>query len=99
MIFAITWLPEAEATFKANLDYLERGWDNNTRNKFVHSTEEVLRKIRKNPKSFPLHRPASDVRKAIINKRISLFYRPKGDKTVELMTFWSSYRDPQNLKL
>jgi hypothetical protein len=82
-----------------NMDYLAREWDNKVLYKFLDDIEKVLQKIKQNPNSYPLHKSSENVRKYKINRRIILYYKVVNDETIEPITFWNTYRNPENLKI
>ena len=98
MRYKIIVRPEAELTFNQNLDYLALEWNNKVMNQFLDRVDEIIQKIKENPFSFPLYGYENNVRKAIINKRMILYYRIIDDTKIELLTFWNTYRNPKDLK-
>jgi plasmid stabilization system protein ParE len=54
MNFKLRWTSEAEKTFGQNLEYLSKEWSNAATNDFIDRVEEVLEKIKANPKLYPL---------------------------------------------
>lgn len=95
----INWTSESERTFNQNLDYLSKEWDVSILNSFLDRVEEVLERIRSNPKLYPLHRPKENVYRCIIHERIILYYRIVDDSTIDLLTFWNTAQDPDKLKV
>ena len=98
MSFEILTTPESELTFYQNLDYLAKEWQDKVTSQFIDRVDNVIQKIRLNPLLFPLHGYEDNVRKAIINKRIILYYRIIDDAKIELLTFWNTSRDPKDFK-
>jgi len=99
MSYVIRWLHEAEMTMIQNMDYLAANWDNKVQYQFFSDVESALLKLKEDPQLYPLYRPESNIRKYKINKRVILYFRVIDSTTIELMTFWNTYRDPKNLKL
>jgi plasmid stabilization system protein ParE len=95
----IRWTSESKRTFNQNLAYLSEDWGNSVINSFLDRVDSVLDQIRKNPAQFPLHNPSSDIRKCVVHKRIILYYKIVNETTIDLMTFWNTYQDPEKLKL
>lgn len=46
----LNWTSESEETFNQNLEYLAKEWDNIVVNDFLDRVEEVLEKIKSNPR-------------------------------------------------
>ena len=97
MSFRIKTTREAESTFNQNLDYLEKEWNNEVMIEFLNRVDQVVETINENPFLFPLVGYENDVRKATINKRITLYYRIIDEVTIELLSFWNNYRDPTKM--
>lgn len=95
----LRWTPESKKTFNQNLEYLSVEWDNQVINNFLERVEEVLEQIRSNPKLYQLYRPKDKIYKCVVHKRIVLYYRIVDSKHVDLLTFWSTYQDPDKLKV
>jgi len=99
MSYSINWTIEAQETFDQNIVYLEQEWNNKVLNKFLDRVNNVLQKIKINPFLYPLDELSESARKCVINKRIVLYYRVFNDSTIDLVTFWNTYQNPDNLKL
>jgi hypothetical protein len=67
-------------------------------NQFLDRVDDVIQKIKQNPFLFPLYEYQNNIRKAIINKSIILYYRIVDDTTIELLTFWNTNRNPKDLR-
>ncbi|MBS1584931.1 MAG: type II toxin-antitoxin system RelE/ParE family toxin [Bacteroidetes bacterium] len=98
MSYTVYWTPQAEQTFIANLEYLEKSWTNAVINDFLDRVEEVLQTLRESPYIYSLHREQDGVRKCVVNERIVLFFIIN-EETITLLSFWNTYQDPQNLFL
>jgi plasmid stabilization system protein ParE len=95
----LRWTSESKKTFNQNLEYLSEEWDNQVINNFLDRVEEVLEQIRRNPELYPLHRPEDKLYKCIVHKRVILYYKVVDDEHIDLLTFWNTYQDPDNLKV
>ena len=98
MTYSLRWTPEAVKTLKQNLEYLTTEWDNHVINNFLDRVEGVLNTIEENPLLYPLHRTKENIRKCIVNKRIILFYKIIDDRYIDLLTFWNTYQNPNDLR-
>ncbi len=99
MSYTLNWTTESKKTFNQNLEYLSEEWDNPIVNNFLDRVEVVLEQIKSNPKLHPLHRPMDKVYKCVVHKRIILYYKIVDDKTIDLLTFWNTYQDPDKLEV
>jgi hypothetical protein len=66
---------------------------------FIDRVEEVLEKIKANPKLYPLYRPSKSVYKCVVHHRIILYYKVVDEEIIDLLTFWNTYQDMDKLKL
>ena len=95
----INWTSESEKTFNQNLEYLGKEWDAVVINRFLNRVEEVLEKLKSNPRLYPLHGSSANIHKCIIHERIILYYKVVSEETIDLLTFWNTYQDPDKLKV
>ena len=99
MSYRLRWTPESKRTFNLNLDYLSRKWDKSVTNNFLDRVDEVLNLISENPLLYPVHRSDVNVHRCVINERIIVYYRIVDYENIDLITFWNTYRNPENLNL
>lgn len=71
----IVWSHLAKITYSEILENLDVYWAKREMKNFVQLTDGLLQKIRKNPKFCPCVNENLGVRKGIIHKNVSLFYR------------------------
>jgi hypothetical protein len=67
---------------------------------FFDKVDHLLKIISDNPEIFPEINKKNKVRRCVIVKQISLYYKIKDDqKQVDLLTFWDNRQDPEKLRL
>ena len=94
----ISWTPTAKKTYFKVLDYLAENWTKREVTNFMNEVESLLTQITDNPEMFQASRKKKNVRKALITKHNTLYYRIKPrNKELELITFWDNRQDPQKL--
>ena len=98
MALKIQWTKRAEKSFNRIVEYLEEEWSEASTKKFVQKTNKLLSQIAENPEICPAIEGKEDVRKGMVTKQTSVFYRVK-DKFIQLITFWDNRRNPDKLKL
>jgi plasmid stabilization system protein ParE len=98
-MIAINWTPEAERTFSQNLEYLAYRWGNTVLLDFINKVDNALEVIASNPEAFPLHNTTPNVHKCVVVPQITVYYRIVDDSTIDLLTFWNNYQNPDKLKL
>ena len=90
-------LPKAETSLQPILDYLLEEWSISVHNDFLDDVAKITEQISEHPKSFPVSKK-NQIRRAIINKHIVLFYLEKND-VIEVLLFWNMSKNPRKLKL
>lgn len=93
----IIWSKEAVADYHENIEYLLEEWSESVAINFIEEVESVIDIIEKQPEIFPMSDHQS-VRRAVIRKQITLFYKII-DNRVYLLRFWNNYKDPKSRKL
>jgi plasmid stabilization system protein ParE len=93
----VKWTARAKTDYTLILEYLHANWTKKELQTFTGKTAKVLFQIAKNPKIFPASKK-KDVRKCVLIKQISIYYRIKKNE-IELLSFWDNRRTPKKLKL
>lgn len=90
----IIWSDKAENSLDEILDYLEDKFSVKTASEFDEEVYGIIRLIRENPFLFPIF-SGNSIRKAIIHKYTTLFYRIEKDKNeILLISFFQSRKNP-----
>jgi len=91
----ISWTPTARKTYFKILDHLAEEWTKREVKNFINEVESLLEQIETNPEMFQASRKKKNVRKGIITKHNTLYYRIKPrKKELELISFWDNRQDP-----
>ncbi len=99
MAVTVYWSDEAKKTYAANIAYLQNDWTANEVKKFILRSEYVVMNIEDNPKLYSVSNKNKKIRKATVNKQITLFYQYYPlKKMVVLLSFWNNYQDNKRLK-
>ncbi len=93
----IIWAPSAEADLKGVLFYLQNRWSEQVIAKFISKVEDAIELIVTKPKTFPFINKELQLRKCVITKHNTLFYRELHHK-IEIVRLFDSRQDPQKLK-
>jgi len=94
MAYEIKWTKKAEKSFEQLVNYLEKNWSEKSAGKFVQITDKKLRLIAENPDIFPDLENKKGIKKGIITKQTSLYYRVY-KKAIQLITFWDNRKNPE----
>ena len=92
----IVWSPSAESDFANILGYLQENWEERVTNQFIDLTEDILTQISINPRQFPLIHKKEKIRKCVITKHNTLFYR-ESNSQVEILRIYDTSQDPNTL--
>ncbi|MCW3808029.1 type II toxin-antitoxin system RelE/ParE family toxin [Plebeiibacterium marinum] len=92
-----TWSPAAEEDLRLILDYLQSKWSQHVVNKFINRIDDNIGLIMEDPKIFPVINAELQIRKSVITKQNTLYYRVVSDG-VEIARLFDSRQDPKKLK-
>jgi plasmid stabilization system protein ParE len=99
MVSEIIWSPLAIRTYGENIDYLEKSWTVKEVEKFIDSTAEKLKVLKRFPNTGYPSNQNRYLRKTLIGKRIILIYRYKPrKKSIELIRFFNTWQSPEALQ-
>lgn len=94
----ISWTPTARITYFKVLDHIAENWTSREVESFINEVESLLSQIADNPEMFQASRKKKNVRKGLITRHNTLYYRIKPrKKEIELITFWDNRQDPGKL--
>jgi plasmid stabilization system protein ParE len=92
----IIWSGLSENDFANILDYLDKTWGPKVATDFIDLTENIVNQISINPKQFPICYKRKKVRKCVLTKHNTIFYRD-GKTDVEILRIYDTRQDPNNL--
>lgn len=93
----IVWSPLAVSDVEKTLDYLQKEWNEQVTLAFLDEIDKLLKQISFNPKQFPQVNRKLKVRKCVLTKQNTLFYR-ENKGFVELLRFFDTRQNPKKLK-
>lgn len=94
----VIWSPLAEQDLDALLNYLHTAWNDSVVNQFLDELEHLIKHISANPHLFPLVHVKKKVRKCVISKHNSLFYR-ETKQEIQILRLFDTRQHPKNLKI
>jgi plasmid stabilization system protein ParE len=92
----IIWSPLSENDFAIILDYLDKNWGSKVALNFIDLTENSLNQISYNPRQFPICYKRKRIRKCVLTKHNSIFYRD-GKMSIEILRIYDTRQDPNTL--
>lgn len=98
MTLKIRWSPRAVTDIKSHLNYVDKKWGESISKELLNRIEEVLESITKNPVLYPSFKKRENIHRCVVTSQIVLYYRIKND-VIELITFWDTRQNPENLNL
>jgi plasmid stabilization system protein ParE len=96
MGYKIIYSNLATKTIDDNLNYLINNWSIKSSAKFLDKVDKTIVLLLENPEFYPFWNTSNNIRKAIIVKQITLFYKVK-ENTIEILLFWNNYQNPEKL--
>ena len=96
--YSIEWTDNALSELKATFDYIEHNWTEKELRKLSNDIERTVNLISNNPNLFPITE-GRNVRKAVVKKLNTLYYREKNNKRVEILSFFSNRQSPNKRKI
>jgi len=99
MAVEVLWSDQAKKTYAGNIAYLEEHWTGTEISKFILRAQYVVLNIENNPELYSYSGKKKKIRKAVINKRVTLYYSFRKSKgQVILLSFWNNYMDDKKRK-
>ena len=92
----IIWSPLSENDFVSILEYLQKNWDSKVVEGFIEITFSSVSQISINPKQFPMIYKNKKIRKCVLTKHNTLFYRDRKD-CVNILRIYDNRQDPKKL--
>jgi len=88
----IKWSNEAKLSYEKEIDYLINTWEFKIVEDFEGRTNTLIDLLKTNKKMCPISKKYG-LRKCVIHPNVSLIYKIKNSKTIELVTFISNRKD------
>ncbi len=93
----IIWSPLAEEDLGNILEYLAENWNQKVIIRFLNKIDLVTDQITKVPNQYPIINRKLQVRKCVVTKQNTLFYR-ENEKRIEILRLYDTRQDPKKLK-
>ena len=96
--YRILWTDHAISELKETIDYLENNWTEKELRKFSAKLDHTIELISKSPEIFPDSFEKKGIRKAVVEKHNSLYYRINRN-SIEIISLFSNRKDPNKKDL
>lgn len=93
----IIWTKLAKITYVEILENIKVRWTFKEMKAFNDLTNEIILKIKQNDIQFPNPNSQLGIKKAIIHKTVSVYFKQENEK-VYLITFFNNRMNPETLK-
>ncbi len=94
--YKIRWTKHASDELRQTIRYLEENFSEKEIKRLVQRIESTIEVITRNPKLYP-ESEKKDIRRAVVLKYNTLYYRIKQD-TIEVLSFFSNRQNPRKRK-
>lgn len=99
MAVKVNWSDESRRTYDENIRYLLKEWTEREVKRFVQQTDYVISRLQEHPESYNPSLKNKKVRRARLNKYITVYYRYYASRReILLLSFWNVKQDPGKLK-
>lgn len=94
----VTISERAERNLDDLMEYLENEWPERVKENFKKKLVNTIKLISENPHLFPASEIKKDVRKCVLTKHNSMYYRIVKHE-IQIITIHDNRRNPKDLKL
>ncbi|MFM6947969.1 MAG: type II toxin-antitoxin system RelE/ParE family toxin [Aquirufa sp.] len=96
--YKILWTNFALRELEITIEYLQANWTERELRNLAVEIEETLNLLSHNPNLFQATDARKDIRRVVIAKHNTLYYRVK-DNSIEIISFFSNRQNPMKRKL
>ena len=96
--YKILWTDFALSELEKTIEYLEENWTERELRNLAVEIEETLTLLSHNPNLFQVSDIKKEIRRVIVAKHNTLYYRVKNN-TIEILSFFSNRQSPKKRKL
>lgn len=93
----IIWSPLAEKDLGNILEYLAENWNQKVLHRFLIKIDTITDQIANAPNQYPVINKKLRVRKCVVTKQNTLYYR-EIEKRIEILRLYDTRQDPKKLK-
>lgn len=86
----------AERKLENLFEYLVINWSIKVKNEFINKIDKSIKLIKEHPESFPASEKEKGLRKCVVTKQTTLYYR-FDDKQIKVVTLFDNRQNPSKL--
>ena len=94
----VIWSPSARTDIENISEYIKHEWGNNVLSRFLLKVNWIINQIVINPKQYPVINSRLKIRKCVITKQNTLYYRFLNGN-IEIVRIYDTRQDPGKLKI
>jgi plasmid stabilization system protein ParE len=95
--YKIRWTDHALAELSNTVDYLTANWSENEIIQFANAVDNTVEIISRHPEIFPTSNKKRKIRKAVVDKNNTIYYRVKLD-SVQILSVFGTRQNPTKRK-
>ncbi len=92
----VKWSSLADDDFAKLLEYLENKWNKKVCLKFITKLDYCINLIHKNPNQFPFFNSELQIRKCVVTKQNTLYYRVSNTR-IDILRLYDTRQNPETL--
>ncbi len=97
--YNVIWTDHALSELDLTIEYLLINFSDEEVSRLARSIETTLANISRNPLMYPRSEKSGGVRRAVVLRFNTLYYRVNSDdRCIEVLSFFSNRRDPESLE-
>jgi len=94
----VIWSPSAKTDIENISKYIIQEWGKNALSRFLKKVNRIIAQIVLNPSQYPQINTSLRIRKCVITKQNTLFYRFINGK-IEIVRIYDTRQDPKKLRI
>ena len=93
----VFWNKLAKADYFKIVDYLIDIWGDSSAQNFIVEVDKIESILESGKADFEITN-RKNIRRYVLSKHVTLFYKTYGKDSVELLRFWNNYQDKNRMK-
>jgi plasmid stabilization system protein ParE len=94
----LRWNKKAKSDYHRIIDYILFNWGEASAQNFIDLVDKFESILETGNVDFETT-IRKDIRRCVLSKQVTLFYKTYNDGTVELLRFWNNYQDISSINL
>lgn len=94
----VHWNKLACSDYYQNIEYLQLEWSEKDAQEFIDEVDDIEFILKQGKVEFQ-GTNVKEVKRCVICKQISLFYKVVDEHNIELLRFWNNYQNTERIKL